>query len=154
MLKRIEETLEDAPLVIFFTKMDKKRPEMNKIMKLAQKICETELPKMPLGIFGVSCVKGNAEVISLSKSTDCANLIKRIRQDVGPTDYYKLKALDLRTLIDNEINVSEEYRGKYEENRLKSIKDKGDLQEWYQNTKDDNERKKSSIRDIIINSYH
>lgn len=154
MLKRIEETLEDAPLVIFFTKMDKKRPEMNKIMKLAQKICETELPKMPLGIFGVSCVNGNAEVISLSKSTDWGNLIKRIRQDVGPTDYYKLKALDLRALIDNEIKVSEEYRGKYEENRLKSIKDKGDLQELYQDTKDDIEGRKSFIREIIIDSYN
>lgn len=154
MLKQIEETHEDAPLVIFFTKMDKKRPEMDKIMKLAQKTCENELPKMPLDIFGVSCVDGNAEVISLSKSTDWGNLIKRIRQDVGPTDYYKLKALDLRALIDNEIKVSEDCRGKYEENRLKSIKDKGDLQEWYQDTKDSNERTKSFIRGIIIDSYN
>lgn len=154
MLKRIEDTLEDAPLVIFFTRMDKKRSEMDKIMRLAQRICENELSKMPLDIFGVSCVDGNAEVISLSKSTDWGNLIKRIRQDVGPTDYYKLKALDLRALIDNEIKVSEDCRGKYEENRLKSIKDKGDLQELYQNTKDSNEQAKSSIREIIIDSYN
>lgn len=154
MLKRIEETLEDAPLVIFFTKMDKKRPEMDKIMKLAQKTCKNELSKMPLDIFGVSCVDGNAEVISLSKSTDWGSLIKRIRHDIGPTDYYKLKALDLRALIDNEIKVSEECRGKYEENRLKSIKDKGDLHEWYQDTKDSNERIKSFIRGIIIDSYN
>lgn len=154
MLKRIEAAIEDAPLVIFFTKMDKKRPEMDKILKLAQKTCENELSKMPLDIFGVSCVDGKPEVISLSKSTDWGNLIERIRKNVGPTDYYKLKESDLRALINNEIKVSEDCCGRYEENRLKSIKDKGDLQEWYQDTKDNNEQTKTFIRSIIIDSYN
>lgn len=149
MLKRIEATIEDAPLVIFFTKMDKKRPEMDKILKLAQKTCENELSKMPLDIFGVSCVDGKPEVISLSKSTDWGNLIERIRKNVGPTDYYTLMKVDLRELINNEIKVSKDCLKTYKKNILKSIEEKGDLQKWYHDTKNNIEQTKTSIRDII-----
>ena len=154
MLKRIEATIEDAPLVIFFTKMDKKRPEMDKILKLAQKTCENELSKKPLDIFGVSCVDGKPDVISLSKSTDWGNLIERIRKNVGPTDYYKLKEFDLRALINNEINVSKDCLRTYKKNILKSIEDKGDLQKWYHDTKNDIEQTKTFIRKIIIDGYN
>lgn len=154
MLKRIEDTREDAPpFVLFFTKMDKKRPEMDKIMELAQKTCEKELSKKPLDIFGVSCAEGKPEMISLSKN-DLGGLMERIQRDVGPTDYYELKASELRILINNEIKASRNKCGKIEEDRLKSINDKGDLQKKYQNIKDENEKIESSIRDMLIDSYN
>ncbi len=154
MLKRIEEALEDAPVVIFFTKMDKKRPEMDKIMELAKKTCEKELPRMPLDIYGVSCADGNVEVISLSKSSNWGSLFKRIRQDVGPTDYLKLKSLDLRALIDTEARYSDEWHQTYEERRLQSIKDKGENQKMYQDEKEYTENTKKWLREVIKDNYN
>lgn len=152
MLRQVQQQYEDMPLVIFFTKMDKKASEVKNIMKTASTVCENGLLRMPDDIIGVSCVDNTVEIKSLNNYS-INDVFKIIRSANGTSDYLQIAEELIDEWLDNEINASNKTADDYEEDRQKSIKEKQEWQQIYNDYKKDNKEEIDHIKDVLITSY-
>ena len=152
MLRQVQQQYEDMPLVIFFTKMDKKASEIKNIMKTASSICEKGLLRMPDDIIGVSCVDNVVEVKSLNNYS-INDVFKIIRSANGISDYLQIAEGLINEWLDNEINASNKTADDYEEDRQKSINEKQEWQQIYNDYKKSNKEEVNHIKDVVLTSY-
>ena len=153
MLKRVQQEKENMPLVIFFTKMDKKPDlEVDKIMKAASTICQKELVRMPDDIIGISCVDDKVRMKSLNNHS-VNQLFKILVSANGTSDYLQIAENAIGGRFDEEMNSSKVTADNYEQKRRESIKEKNEWQELYNSTKQKNNEEIKHIRDVVLNSY-
>lgn len=153
MLKQIQQANEDMPIILFFTKMDKKAEmEARRILETASNLCQKELKRFPLDIIGVSCVDNKVSMKFLSYR--CIDeVFKAIRSATGTTDYLQLAENQIQSWFEDEITASKNTTDKYEKDRTESIKQKQEWQELYYRQKNGNKEEMEHIRDVLLNSY-
>ncbi len=153
MLKQIQQAKEGMPIILVFTKMDKKaEKEVDTILKSASKICEKELKYMPDDIIGVSCFDNNVSMKYL-KNRSIDEVFKTIRTTTGTTDYLQIAENVVTSWFDDEITVSNNTTDKYEKAREESIRSKKEWQQLYYTQKNDNKEEMEHVRDVLLNSY-
>ena len=137
MLKQIQQTNENMPIVLFFTKMDKKvEKEVGIILKSASDLCKKELKNMPVDTIGVSWNNGVSMKYLHNRSIE--SVFKKIRTMTGTTDYLQLAKDQIQSWFDDEITISNNTVDEYEKDRVDSIKQKQELQQFYNELKEDN----------------
>ena len=153
MLKHVQHENENMPIVIFFTKMDKKPDsEVDKIMKAASLICQKELVRMPDDIIGISCVDDKVKMKSLNNHS-MSQLFKILVSANGTSDYLQIAENAIGGWFDEEMNSSKVTTDNYENKRQESIKEKNEWQELYNSTKQENNEEMKHIRDVVLASY-
>jgi len=153
MLKQIQQANEDMPIILFFTKMDKKAEmEARRILETASNLCQKELKRFPLDIIGVSCVDNKVSMKFLSYR--CIDeVFKAIHSATGTTDCLQLAENQIQNWFEDEITASNNTTDKYEKDRTESIKQKQEWQELYYRQKNGNKEEMKHIRDVLLNSY-
>lgn len=153
MLKQIQQANESMPIIMFFTKMDKKaEKEVTIIIESAFKICQKELKNIPDDIIGVSCV-GNSVSMKFLKNRSIEEVFQKIRTTTGTTDYLQLAENQIQSWFEDEITASNNTTDKYEKDRTESIQQKQEWQELYYRQKNGNKEEMEHIRDVLLNSY-
>ena len=153
MLKQIQQANEAMPIILFFTKMDKKaEKDVVAIMETASKICQKELKNTPADIIGVSCV-GNNVSMKLLNNISIEAVFNKIRTSTGTTDYLQLAESQIQMWFEDEITVSNNTTDKYEKDRTESVKQKQEWQEFYYRQKGENKAEMEHIRDVLLTSY-
>lgn len=153
MIKQIQQANEAMPIILFFTKMDKKaEKDAVAIIETASKICQKELKNKPADIIGVSCV-GNSVSMKFLNNHSIEEVFKRIRTTTGTTDYLQLAENQIQGWFEDEITASNNTSDKYEKDRTESIKQKQEWQELYYRQKNDNKEEVDHIKDVLLNSY-
>ena len=153
MLKQIQHANEAMPIILFFTKMDKKaEKDVVAIMETAIKICQKELKNTPADIIGVSCV-GNNVSMKLLNNISIEAVFNKIRTSTGTTDYLQLAESQIQSWFEDEITVSNNTTDKYEKDRTESVKQKQEWQQLYYSQKNDNKEEVDHIKDVLLNSY-
>lgn len=153
MLKQIQQVNEGMPIILFFTKMDKKADkDVDSILKSASKICEKELIYMPDDIIGVSCTDNNVSMNFL-KNRSIDEVFKLIRTTTGTTDYLQIAENVVMRWFEDEITASNNTSDKYETDRKESVKQKQEWQQIYYSQKNDNKEEVNHIKDVLLNSY-
>lgn len=153
MLKQIQQANEYMPIILFFTKMDKKAEmEAKRILENASKLCQKELKSSPLDVIGVSCVD-NKVSMKLSNYRCIDDVFKAIRSATGTTDYLQIAENVVTNWFDNEITTSSNTSDKYETDRKESIRQKQEWQEFYYRQKGENKAEMEHIRDVLLTSY-
>lgn len=152
MLKRIQQTNEVMPIVLFFTKMDKKaEKEVDIIMKSGSKLCKKELKNMPIDTIGVSCDNGVSMKLLNNRSIE--EVFKKIRTTTGTPDYLKRAESQIQSWFEDEITVSNNTTDKYEKDRTESVKQKQEWQQLYYSQKNNNKEEIGHIKEVLLSSY-
>ena len=153
MLKQIQEANEDMPIILFFTKMDKKAEmDVKHVLGTAANICKKELKRFPLDVIGVSCV-GNKVSMKFSNYNSIDEVFNAIRSAAGTTDYLQIAEDIVMDWFESEISMSNNTSAKYESDRKESVKQKQELQEFYFRQKNDNKEEVNHIKEVLLNSY-
>lgn len=143
------------PVVIVFTKMDKKPPQdVKKIIDAAQKICSKELDAAhtPLEIIGLSCINGMHNVYSTSNHT-LSDIINNTRAVNGKGNHLDSHLNIINDLFQEEIDASDKALIDYENKRIEKIKDKDEWFNLYLDLKQDNIANDKFVNDILIANY-
>ena len=143
------------PVVIFFTKMDKKpEDEVDSILKSAYEVCQEQLGKdnMPLDIVGVV---SNTVMPQFKSFSDYAfnQIIDKIRDIAGKKDikaYYKKL---LQDVFDTNIAEAREFMEENETHRKELIKEKSDLQEELLKIREQKSDFMAELEDVLVGSY-
>ena len=134
-LKILKEII-DKPIVIFYTKMDKKSIEqVKKIVHDSEKVWLKEFgqTQMPVSIMAISCV--NKQKYSSNHIT-FRDIIENIKKQCGFTNLLTRYKKEVEELFDKELEASTNALEDYEEQRKEQIKDKN---EWYELYRDNKE---------------
>ncbi len=144
----------EKPIVIFYTKMDKKSDnDVKKIVESTEKTCLKEFGReyMPVTVMAISCV--NKKKYSTSHMT-LQQVIEAIKHKCGGTaDLLKRYQQQISNIFDEEIEASNEAIANYEEQRKESIKNKDKCYENYRNNKDYATDMKEMLKDVMLDSY-
>ena len=143
----------EKPIVIFYTKMDKKSDnDVKRIVEDTEKTCLREFGRenMPITIMAVSCV--NKKKYSTAHLT-FQQVIEFIKRRCGSADLLKRYQQKISNMFDEEIEASNEAITNYEEQRKEQIKDKNEWYEIYRNNKDYTNNMKEKLKDVILDSY-
>ncbi len=152
-LKEAISMLGDVPVVIVFTKMDKKLPEIDKILSLASETGKNVLGENLIDVIGLSCV-GN--IISFKSSSGFATLsqiISEVRKRIGNSDYLNMAMAALNNYFETEISACEATISSHEENRQKSIEEKKEWQSIYDLSKRLYDDTDARLKEYLLNSY-
>lgn len=144
---------EDKPIVILFTKMDKKSDsEVRKIVEDTAKICQREFGKdhMPLDIMAISCLKGWTYSINNRSFKD---IIKQIKSESSVGDLLEFYKYIISDLFENEINASKGEIDRLEGLRLENVSRKGEINKVIQNDKKYYANLKDAIYEVLVDSY-
>ncbi len=153
MIKQIQQANEAMPIILFFTKMDKKaEKDAVAIIETASKICQKELKNKPADIIGVSCV-GNSVSMKFLNNRSIEEVFRKIRTTTGTTDYLQLAENQIQGWFEDEITVSNNTTDKYEKDRTESVKQKQEWQQLYYSQKNNNKEEVDHIKDVLLNSY-
>jgi len=153
MLKQIQQANESLPIILFFTKMDKKaEKEVIAIIESASKICQKELKNIPDDIIGVSCV-GNSVTMKFLNNRSIEEVFRKIRTTTGTTDYLQIAEDVVMGWFEEEITESNNTSDKYETDRKESVKQKQEWQQIYYSQKNDNKEEVNHIKEVLLNSY-
>ena len=144
----------EKPIVIFYTKMDKKSDDdIKRIVEDTEKTCLKEFGRenMPVTVMAISCV--NKKKYSTSHMT-LQQVIEAIKHKCGGTaDLLKRYQQKISNMFDEEIEASNEAIAHYEEQRKEQIKDKDEWYEIYRNNKDYANNIKEKLKDVMLDSY-
>ena len=144
----------EKPIVIFYTKMDKKSDDdIKRIVEDTEKTCLKEFGRenMPVTVMAISCV--NKKKYSTSHMT-LQQVIETIKHKCGGTaDLLKRYQQKISNMFDEEIEASNEAIAHYEEQRKEQIKDKDEWYEIYRNNKDYANNIKEKLKDVMLDSY-
>ena len=147
-----KQTNEDMPVVLFFTKIDKKvEKDVDIILKSAAKLCKKELKNMPVDTIGVSCNNGVSMKFLNNRSIE--EVFKKIRTTTGTTDYLQLAENQIQSWFEEEITWSNNIADEYEEDRQNSIKDKQKLQSDYNDIKKISKENLDDLREALLIHY-
>ena len=144
----------EKPIVIFYTKMDKKSDDdIKRIVEDTEKTCLKEFGRenMPVTVMAISCV--NKKKYSTSHMT-LQQVIEAIKHKCGGTaDLLKRYQQKISNMFDEEIEASNEAIANYEKQRKEQIKDKDEWYEIYRNIKDYANNIKEKLKDVMLDSY-
>jgi len=152
-LKKAMKEMGDVPVVIVFTKIDKKLPEIDRILSLAKKIGEDALGKNLIDVIGISCIEGSISFKSTFGFGSLQAIISEVKSRVGDTDYLNLALEALDNYFQIELNSCEGAISTYEEHRQESIKKKKEWQDIYDSHKELFHNISGSVKDYLLNSY-
>lgn len=145
--------VDDKPIVILYTKMDKKpKGEVKKIVEDTERICLNEFgkEKMPLAVMAVSCrEKTSYSTTGLSWQ----KVIEMIKGKCGETDLLGKCISNIMGLFDREIDASNKAVKELEDERRDAIKYRDDAYENYRIIKETNKDLKKRIADIFYDNY-
>lgn len=138
----------DKPIVIIFTKMDKKpASEVKNILEKAVADCKGKLSTMPVDIMGYSSTNNN--MLSYQKK-QFSNTIADLWRIVGNKDVLAEATNIINTLFFEEIKNVEEFLTERRKHRQELIKRKSD---HHKNAYDAYDDEKDALKEIILNSY-
>ena len=141
------------PIVILYTKMDKKSTEdIKRIVKDSEAVWTKEFGRenMPVSIMAISCV--NKQKYSSTHLT-FRDIIKSIKKQCGFTNLLTRYKKEVEGLFDEELKASTDTIDSYEKQRVEQIKDKDEWYEIYRNNKEYSKSIKEHLKNVMIDSY-
>lgn len=141
------------PIVILYTKMDKKSTEdIKRIVKDSEAVWTKEFGRenMPVSIMAISCV--NKQKYSSTHLT-FGDIIKSIKKQCGFTNLLTRYKKEVEGLFDEELKASTDTIDSYEKQRVEQIKDKDEWYEIYRNNKEYSKSIKEHLKNVMIDSY-
>lgn len=141
------------PIVILYTKMDKKSTEdIKRIVKDSEAVWTKEFGRenMPVSIMAISCV--NKQKYSSTHLT-FRDIIKSIKKQCGFTNLLTRYKKEVEGLFDEELKASTDAIDSYEKQRVEQIKDKDEWYEIYRNNKEYSKSIKEHLKNVMIDSY-
>ena len=141
------------PIVILYTKMDKKSTEdIKRIVKDSEAVWTKEFGRenMPVSIMAISCV--NKQKYSSTHLT-FGDIIKSIKKQCGFTNLLTRYKKEVEGLFDEELKASTDAIDSYEKQRVEQIKDKDEWYEIYRNNKEYSKSIKEHLKNVMIDSY-
>lgn len=141
------------PIVILYTKMDKKSTEdIKRIVKDSEAVWTKEFGRenMPVSIMAISCV--NKQKYSSTHLT-LRDIIKSIKKQCGFTNLLTRYKKEVEGLFDEELKASTDAIDSYEKQRVEQIKDKDEWYEIYRNNKEYSKSIKEHLKNVMIDSY-
>lgn len=154
-LESIEQSYGDVPIVVFFTKMDKKTPEdMDNILNTAYQICNKKFGSNLVDILGISCQGSEIKMKSFLGYSELTEIIDSVREQVGETDEFQLALKELDSLFSAELIASDKEIDMIEELRLKSIDDKKGWHQIYLDQKSSLKSIEDQLRNVLVDSYN
>lgn len=142
------------PIVIFFTKMDKKSDnEAKKIIKEAHVLCSKELSSPLEDVQAISCIKKNSDSISI-RQYSLNQLFIKLKEKYGQVKdaaYYQKKIDDL---FKEEIKIADDTYNRYNQKRIEDTDNKDKEYQDYLDLKKQIADYGSYFKDLIITSYN
>lgn len=143
----------DIPIVVFFTKIDKKGAEIEEIMTHSAELAESAFGHNLVDVCGISREKG-VRFRSLHGLSSLAEIVEIVRDQVGETDYFQKACIKLDALFNVESSASSDVIRSIERKRKESIDRKNKLQKDFNVRKQEFEDREKTIKEIIIDSYN
>lgn len=143
----------DKPIVVLYTKMDKKSiQEVKKIVANSEKIWLKEfgLKHMPVSIMAISCV--NKQKYS-PVNNSMRDVIEKIKRQCSFTDLLKRYKTEIEQLFDDELEASTKAMEDYEKQRVEQIENKDVSYEIYHHHKDYSKNIKQHLKEVMLDSY-
>lgn len=143
------------PVVIFFTKMDKKpQDEVDRILAEAWKLCEKILGKenLPIDIVGVIANAGVPYFKSFS-GFSFERIINFIKREAGKKDILEYYRQKVSFIFDSEIKRINETLEECESDRKNHVKEKDEWHEILMDSVKNMKAETESYKEIIIDSY-
>ena len=152
-LKEAIGRLGDVPVVIVFTKMDKKLPEIAKILALASDIGKGILGENLVDVVGLSCLENDISFRSFSGFANLSQIISEVKKRIGSINYLNMAQTALTEYFEAELNSCQTAISAYEENRHKSIEGKKEWQSIYDSSKQLYDNTEARLGEYLLNSY-
>lgn len=153
-LQILKEQCENKPIVIIYTKMDKKSDdEVKRIVDATQKICMREFGQKnrPIDIMAISATKMTRYSAAHISFGDIMNRIKSVcGAGASWIDVYNNQ---LDSSFDDEINFCEDQIKEIEEDRLRALNEKDSQYRLNQDEEDYSKKLKDRLKDIMIDNY-
>lgn len=153
-LQILRQCCEDKPIVIIYTKMDKKSDdEIKRIVNATQKICMREFGQqnMPIDIIAISATRDTMYSATQASFDDIVN---QIRSNCGiETDWIDMYKNYVSNLFDEYIDSYDNQINEIENERISALKEKSDYYNTHQNATEHTAKLKNALRDILIDNY-
>lgn len=141
----------DKPIVIFFTKMDKKSDnEAKKIVKEAHVLCSKELRFLE-DVQAISCIEKNSYSIQYSSLNQLFITLKEKKGQVKDAAYYQKEIDDL---FKKEIQEADDTYNQYNQKRMEDTDNKDKEYQDYLDLKKRIADYGSYFKELIITSYN
>ena len=143
----------NKPIVILFTKMDKKsESEVKKIVDDTAKICMKEFghDSSLLDIMALSCLKDTVYSRNNYSFQKLIQLIKSKSRNKNVGDYYKDLTLNL---FGEEIQASYDHLRELEDSRIEKVKEKGKKNKIINELRQNYNDLKTDLHEVIIKEY-
>lgn len=152
-LKNAISMLGDIPVIIVFTKIDKKLPEIDKILSLASETGKGYWGDNLVDVIGLSCLGDNISFKSISGYANLSQIISDVKKRIGNINYLNMAETALNNYFEVELNSCEATISSHEENRQKSIEEKKEWQGIYDSCKQLYDETDAKLQEYLLNSY-
>lgn len=153
-MRILRQCCENKPIVIIYTKMDKKSDdEVKRIVNATQKICMREFGQqnMLIDIMAISAIR---KTIYSAAQNSFGDIVNQIRSNCGiKTDWIDMYKNYVSGLFDEYINSYDNQINEIEKERTEAIKEKSEDYNIHQNVTDHTTKLKNVLRDVVIDNY-
>lgn len=147
----------EKPIVIIFTKSDKKpADEIKKIVNAAYDVCKKQLGSKTtiIDILAISCIGNKPNLqYALNKNT-IEQIIKRVKAENNKTDFIKPYLSQLNELLEIEIDYSKEQIDKYKKDKEETIEGISKVSDAVTNLKEYSKTTIERLEGVLIDSYN